>query len=98
MTHEAISGSPELRTISGDVAAEVHRLKQEPGRDIWLCGGGELAAQLIDEIDEVQVKINPLLLGRGVPLIPFEGAARRLALVGVERLPGGVILATYARA
>lgn len=100
VTHREVPASAHIETISGDVAARVAELKAEPGADIWLCGGGDLAGQLADQIDEVQLKINPLALGRGVPLFGGAGIPRALDLeaVGVEPLPGGVILATYRRA
>lgn len=98
VTGRPLPESSSVEVVSGDVAAQVAELKQQPGSDIWLCGGGSLAGQLIDLIDEVQVKVNPVILGEGVPL--FAGLdptrPRRLRPVGVESLPGGVVLATYA--
>jgi dihydrofolate reductase len=49
-------------------------MKAEPGIDIWLCGGAHLAASLVDEINESILKINPILLGAGIPLFagPIE--------------------------
>jgi dihydrofolate reductase len=57
-------------------AAEVVRdLKQGgTGKDIYLCGGGELASHLFaaDLIDEVILKVNPVIVGAGIPLVSRE--------------------------
>jgi dihydrofolate reductase len=87
--------APGVEVVAGDVAGRVAALKAEPGRDIWLCGGADLAGQLLDLVDEIQLKIYPVLLGDGIPLVRGAGLPRGLDLVGHERLPGGVALATY---
>lgn len=96
VTHRALPPALGVRTISGDVASQVAAAKDQPGRDIWLCGGADLATQLADQIDELQVKVNPVLLGAGVPLMRVAGP-RSLTLQDSERLPGGVVLNTYRR-
>ncbi len=89
---------PDL-TLVDDPLATVRRLKDEPeGRGIWLCGGGRLAATLVDEIDELALKINPLLLGAGIPLFgPGAYLARRFRLVESRAFASGVLLARYER-
>lgn len=63
-TEEGLSASAD------DPVELVRRLKAEDSAlDIWLCGGGALAATLLDEIDELRLKVNPLVLGDGIPLI-----------------------------
>ena len=60
-------------TIVGDDWREVVRsLREEPGKDIWLFGGGALFRSLCEEglVDTVEVSIVPILLGGGIPLVP----------------------------
>ena len=49
----------------------VRSLREEPGKDIWLFGGGVLFRNLCEEglVDTVEVSILPILLGGGVPLV-----------------------------
>lgn len=60
--------APGVELISADPVAAVRALKREPGLGIWLCGGGELAQTLLPEIDQVFLKLHPVLLGTGRPL------------------------------
>lgn len=93
--------SPSLRPgaprIARDAVALVRELKRAPGTGIWLCGGGELAASLAHEIDRLLVKVNPIILGRGRPLVDGPAIAGRWRLEGVERLSADVVLLDYAR-
>ncbi len=59
-------------SVSSDPAALVSSLKEKPGRDIWLFGGGELFRSLLQLglVDRVQIAVVPVLLGGGVPLLP----------------------------
>jgi len=89
---------PEVEIVSGDPVELVRRLKREDGLDIWLCGGGDLAAQLLPEVDELIVKVNPVLAGSGVPLVRSDFNPTPLTLRAARPLPGGVVVLHYARA
>jgi len=72
-------------TIVADDAAEfVRRLKDEPGKDICLMGGGHFAKTLFEAglIDEIGFNIHPVLLGSGIPL--FYGMDRQIDLERIE--------------
>lgn len=97
VTNRDLPHDPTVERMSGDLREAVNKLKAEPGRDIWLCGGGNVAAQLIDEIDEIQVKINPVTSGAGTPLIESGFSPTRWNLVSTEQVPGGVVLLTFER-
>lgn len=57
-----------LRVSAEDPVGVVQELRGQPGGDIWLCGGGHLAAQLLGEIDRIVLKRNPVVFGTGIPL------------------------------
>lgn len=67
-------------TVSADPAATLARLKAEPGKDLWLFGGGSLFRSLLELglIDSVEVMVIPVLLGSGRALLP--GPAERAGL------------------
>ncbi|WP_158545278.1 dihydrofolate reductase family protein [Bremerella cremea] len=57
-------------------------LRSQPGQDIWLVGGGQLAAAFLEAgaIDELKVFVQPILLGEGIPLARHIGRDIRLTV------------------
>ena len=90
------SPDPNVELVSDGVAL-VKRLKAEPGRDLWLCGAGDLAAALCKEklIDELIIKLNPVLFGSGISMITGEHPMIRLRLLACKPYETGVVLLTY---
>ncbi|HBY59311.1 MAG TPA: dihydrofolate reductase [Solibacterales bacterium] len=88
---------PRVRLVSEDPSAFVRDLKQTEGNGIYLCGGASLAGQLLAAglIDEIRVKLNPLLIGAGIPLFAAVPAPRLLKLTATKAYPNGVLLLTY---
>ncbi len=85
-------------SIVSDNAAEfVRSLKNESGKDIWLMGGGILAASLLKErlIDEIGLAIQPVLLGSGIPLFPDLGLQVDLQLIECKTYKNGIVSLTY---
>jgi len=76
------SDHPDV-TIVSDAALLIADLKRQPGKDIWLFGGGELFRSLLDArlVDGVDAAIVPVLLGGGVPLLPSPGSRTRLKAI-----------------
>lgn len=92
------SASPDV-AVTTDPVATVRTLRREGGGGIHLAGGGALAGTLIDEIDRLVLKINPVVLGDGVPL--FGGASyadRRFRSTRTRAFDSGVVIAEYVRA
>jgi len=75
----------------------VRSLKAERGKDIWLCGGSELAGALLTEIDELILKINPVWIGAGIPLFRGVSGAFPAALIEHQVYPNGFVFARYER-
>ena len=63
---------PGVTIVSDDAGGVVHRLREQPGKDIALFGGGGLFRSLLDagQVDTVEVSLIPVLLGEGIPLLP----------------------------
>ncbi|MEX2530559.1 MAG: dihydrofolate reductase family protein [Gemmatimonadota bacterium] len=88
---------PGVEVVGHDLEARVRRLRSEPGRDIWLYGGGELFSQLLewDLVDSVELAFMPILLGDGLPFLPSPAVRRRLKLLETRPYPGGMVLLEY---
>ena len=89
---------PAVEVVSGDVVARVRELKAEDGLDIYLVGGARVAGQLLEEIDELVVKVYPVVAGAGVPLFRADFSPTAFRLTGTKALEGGMVVLSYARA
>lgn len=87
----------EVEVIDSDEAAMVRRLAAEDGTDIYLCGGGDFAGFLLDHglIDQVVIKLNPVVFGHGVRIFGRSTRNVSLELVSVKSYSNGVILPRY---
>ena len=83
--------------LNGDLAAEVRKLKNEPGNDMAILGSGTIVARLAQEglIDEFQFVVNPVVLGKG--RTTFDGVTRRLnlRLIKTRAFPSGLVYLCY---
>lgn len=80
-------------------AAFVRKLRKNPGKDIWLMGGGELARTFLQEdlVDRLCLAIVPTLLGEGIPLFPAGFPQRAFTLLENKTYSKGLISLTYER-
>ena len=86
-----------VEVISDDPLARVRELKAEDGLGIWLVGGGRLAHALLPEIDRLVIKLNPSVVGSGVPLFDGGFAPTLFETVAVVGLASGVQVITCER-
>ncbi|WP_367320882.1 dihydrofolate reductase family protein [Streptomyces sp. HUAS ZL42] len=92
------SPDPNVEVIDGDLVARIRALKAEDGDlGIWLCGGSQLAGELLDEIDELVIKTYPQVYGSGMPMFGTGFAVTDFELDAVRTFKNGVLVRTYSR-
>ncbi len=79
------SPDKNVELVSENAIEFVKDLKRDSGMQIWLCGGGNLATTLFNHqlIDQLILKVNPFLMGSGIPL--FSKAIPQTALELTDR-------------
>lgn len=90
---------PDVSLVTGDVEKTVRSLREQPGKDIWLFGGGSLFASLLDAalVDTVEIAVIPVLLRGGVPVISPAARHSKLTLTGHKIFEkSGIVLLNYA--
>lgn len=88
---------PAFEWVREPIKQFAQRLRAEPGKDIWMMGGGSLIASFLDEgeIDELSIHVIPVLIGEGVPLIKARHRYIRLKLLSSKAFPDGVVHLNY---
>lgn len=85
------------RLVKENVAEEIAKLKQQPGKDLAIFGSSDLAVSLIQMglLDELRIMVNPVVLGNGKPLL--KGIHDKLNLKLLKTMPfrSGNILLYY---
>ena len=83
---------------TGDSNDKIQILKQTEGKNAWLCGGGQLAGFLLEEkqIDEIILKINPVIFGDGIRLFNCINKKISLKLLKTKTYHNGVLLSHYS--
>jgi dihydrofolate reductase len=86
--------------IKVNVVEGIRRLKQQDGPDLQVHGSSQLLQTLLkhDLVDELWLKIFPVTIGSGKRLFGEGTIAAAFKLTHAEITPGGVIVASYARA
>jgi dihydrofolate reductase len=90
---------PNVTIVSDNPEQVVGDLRLEPGRDIWLFGGGRLFRSLLETrlVDALEVSVIPVLLGEGIPLLPAKPASERfeLKLTSGKTFDSGIVSLEY---
>lgn len=99
ITHDGESADTEYVSFRNtSVCRLVDELRQQPGKDIWICGGAQIARQLIekDMIDTYHLAVIPVILGGGINL--FETTEHKIDLeLADTREYNGIIELIYNR-
>jgi dihydrofolate reductase len=83
--------------ISGDVAARIRELKQQPGGELLVVGSVALARWLLENelVDELNLIQFPLIIGEGERVFPSQGRDIALELLDSRVLGAGIVGLTY---
>ena len=103
MTHHIFSKTLKIENLAQNVRIEKQSLKQieeikkESKTDIYLCGGGQFAGWLLDNglIDILKLKLNPIILGSGIPLFGNSKSSLTGHLIEKESFEDGLEILTY---
>ena len=92
---EVIQGP--VKFVSCDIQSWIKAIREKPGKDIWLVGGGELARQFFQQrlVNEIGLTIHPRLLGEGVLLFPQPYPETELELVQCKQYSTGLVQVFY---
>ncbi|GET20414.1 dihydrofolate reductase family protein [Prolixibacter denitrificans] len=90
---------PPARLHQGNLKHTVTQLKVQPGKDIWLFGGADIAGQCLDLglVDEMQLAVHPLFIGNGKSLFRLLNRRRNWKLSETKRFDTGLIQLFYRK-
>lgn len=93
------TGLKNTLVISSNLAENINKLKQEPGRDILIFGSPSASHSLLQArlVDEFRIFVNPVLLGQGIPLFKHVSDITRLKLLESKTFTSGVVALFYAK-
>lgn len=87
----------QTKIINQNMEEAVNNIKEQEGKDIWLFGGSNLIKNLLNAelVDEMQLSVHPILLGKGKPL--FKGIKKRshLKLIDTKSYSSGLVQLFY---
>jgi len=85
---------------NGALAERVKALKTQPGGDLIAYGGGQFVSSLIKEklVDEFHLFINPVILGKGMPIFREIEAMQQIKLISAKHFQCGIIVLVYTYA
>ena len=103
MEHFIFSNSLQIDNLSESVNIEklsidrVNDIRQNAKTDIYLCGGGQFAGWLLAQglIDQLKLKLNPVVLGKGIKLFGNSEASQNWVLTSSESFSDGLQILTY---
>ena len=103
MMHHIFSESLQIDQLADNVRIEkksierVNEIKKESKTDVYLCGGGQFAGWLLDNelIDILKLKLNPIILGDGIPIFGNSKSSLIGDLIEKESFDDGLQILTY---
>lgn len=90
ITHRSLPSTENIKFVQDDPCRIVQKLRQEPGRGIWICGGASIVQPLVkaELIDEYYISIIPTILGSGIRLWGETEREMKLKLTSTQSYNG----------
>lgn len=87
----------ETTLISENIEEEVNKIKEQPGKDIWLYGGASLVTTFVNSglVDEFRLAVHPVILGAGKPLFIDIKSRIGLELTDTKVFSSGLVFLCY---
>ncbi|HEY4289301.1 MAG TPA: dihydrofolate reductase family protein [Puia sp.] len=91
---------PGTTIIGDDFASQIRSVKEKPGKHIVIFGSPAAVRSMIKEdlVDEFWLMVNPILMGKGIPMFPDLEQRKPLELQEEKRLKSGVVMLKFSRA
>ena len=98
ITHRNERSTDNIKFVGEAPCELTARLKEMPGKDIWVCGGSSIILQLVREnlIDEYRVSVIPTILGDGILLFGKRETELQLQLKETK-MYNGITEIVYTR-
>ena len=95
--HPQKSPAGAFEFVNSAIKPFAEGLRRQPGKHIWMMGGGEIIASFLDEgeIDEFDIRVIPVFIGEGIPMIQPRQRSVQLKLLRSRKWPDGVVGLNY---
>lgn len=99
LTQADVTWEPTTVVPGSDLVRFVSELRSQPGGDVGVMGSSQLVRALLadDLVDELNLMIEPIVLGGGKGIFPEDGAARTFELLSTTPTKTGVVICRYQR-
>ncbi len=105
MEHYIFSDSLKIENMADTVHIKspsidcINVIKAQSKTNIYLCGGGQFAGWLLenDLVDQLKIKLNPIILGEGIRMFGNSKIALKWRLINKESFEGGLQILTYEK-
>jgi len=91
--------SKKVHVVGRDLVKEINDIKQNPGKEILIFGSPSATHSLMNLglVDEFWLFINPVLLGRGIPMFSGIKDVTKLSLIKSHTFHNGVVAVSYSK-
>src|SRR4030095_575966 len=98
ISHRPGPSLPGLEFVNEPLDEFAARLRAQPGKNVWIMGGGGIIGSLLDVggVDEFIIHVIPTFIGEGIPLIAPRQRRVRLRLLSSKQFSDGVVRLHYA--